>query len=96
MKLEHITIEQTLDIIKKAKGTNSVGPDNITMKTIKKLGPAITPHLTQLINCIINSQTYPEILQISRITHNSKPEKDPSQISSYIPLNNLSTIDKKN
>ena len=35
-KLELITIDQTLEIIRKAKGTNSLGPDNISMKIIKK------------------------------------------------------------
>ena len=80
-----------MEIIK--KGTNSFGPDNISMKTIKKLGPCIAPHITHLINSIIIKQIYPEILQISRITPNLKPDKDPYNISSYRPLNNLSTID---
>ena len=69
-KLQLMTIEQTMEIIKKAKGTNSLGPDNISMKTIKKLGPCIAPHITHLINSIIIKQIYPEILQISRITPN--------------------------
>ena len=64
------------------------------MKVIKKLGLAIAPHLTHLINTIISTQIYPTILQISHITPNLKPEKDPYSISSYRPLNNLSTIDK--
>ena len=64
------------------------------MKVFKKLGPAIAPHLTHLINSIILTQKYPKILQISLITPNLKPKKDPNLISSYRPLNNLSTIDK--
>ena len=64
------------------------------MKTLKKIAPAIAPHLTHLINTIIKTSTYPEILQVSRITPNIKPDKDPYNIASYRPLNNLSTIDK--
>ena len=90
----YITIEQTIQIIMKAKSTNSISPENISMKTIKKIAPSIGPHLTHLINTIIDTSTYPYILKISCITPNLKPDKDTYDIASYRLLNNLSTVDK--
>ena len=47
-----------------------------------------------LINPIINSGTYPNILKLSRITPILKPDKDISNIDSFRPINNLITLDK--
>ena len=71
-----------------------MGSDCISMKVVKNIDKLIAPHLTHMINCISTSSKYPKILQISRITPNLKQGKDPYDISSYRPLNNLSTIDK--
>ena len=63
------------NLIKKAKATNSLGNDLISMKTIKKLGPVIVPYITKLINTIIITQKYPEIFKVSRITPFLKNDK---------------------
>jgi len=85
---------ETNELIKKAKGTNSVGSDIITIRWLKKLVKNIAPHLCHLINTIHNTQIYPKILKTSRITPNLKPENNPEIINSYRPLNNLSCIEK--
>ena len=64
------------------------------MKTIKKLSPLIVPHITHLVNAIINTEIYPSNLKLSRITPILKPDKPADSIESYRPINNLSVIDK--
>ena len=64
------------------------------MKIVKKLSPAIIPHITYLINCIIKTETYPTILKLSRILPILKPDKSLDKIDSYRPINNLSVRDK--
>ena len=48
-------------ILKRAKGTNSLGNDIISMKTLKKIGDKITPYMVHLINSIIDTEVYPDI-----------------------------------
>ena len=88
------TIKDINKIIKKAKASNSVGNDIITMRTIKKLTPLISPHLTHLLTTIITTETYPDILKTTRITPTKKPDKPTDNIDSYRPICNLSVIDK--
>ena len=64
------------------------------MKIIKKLCPAIIPHLTHLVNSIIYTETYPTILKVSRISPTLKPEKNSEFIDSYRPINILSAVEK--
>ena len=82
------------DIISKSKATHAVGNNIITMAVIKKLSPKIVPHITHLITRIIITETYPDILKVTRISPNLKPDKDSYSIDSYHPICNLSVIDK--
>ena len=71
-----------------------MGNDIISMKTVKKLASLINPHIRLLINTIINTETYPLIFKVSRMTPLLKPDKITTDIASYRPINNLSTIEK--
>ena len=73
--LKTATIEDISRIIKKMKPKNSKGNDISNMKIIKKLCPAIIPHITHLVNSIIYTEIYPTILKVSRISPILKPEK---------------------
>ena len=64
------------------------------MKIYKRLGTAIAPFVMHLINSIIYSTIYPNVLKISRITPTLKPEKEIDSLNSYRPINNLSALDK--
>lgn len=64
------------------------------MKIIKKLTPAILPHITHLINAIIITEIYPVMLKVFRISPNLKPDKPIKEIDSYHPINSLSVIYK--
>merc|ERR1712240_982285 len=88
------TIPQIAQIIKKAKSTNSVGHDNISMKMIKKTTTIMAPLITHLIKQIIIERKFPSIFKTDRITPKLKNGKPIYDIASYRPLNNLCTIEK--
>ena len=92
--LKMAKIEDIERIIKKLKPKNSKGNDITNMKIIKKLCPAIIPHITHLVNSIIHIEIYPTILKVSRISPILKPEKPSENIDSYRPINNLSAVEK--
>ena len=92
--IKYATNEQILKIISKAKNKNSVGPDIVSMKVVKKLSPFIVPHITHLVNAIIRTEVYPSNLKLSWISPLLKPDKASELIESYRPINNLSVIDK--
>ena len=71
-----------------------MGHDNITSIILSKVADKLGPHIMHLINRSIYMITYSNILKISKIYPNLKPNKDPHDIDSYRPLNNLSVIDK--
>ena len=88
------TIEDIERILKKLKPKNSKGNDITNMKIIKKLCPAIIPHITHLVNSIIFTEIYPTVLKVSRISLILKPDKQSEMIDSYRPINNLSAVEK--
>ena len=90
----HINEKRLKQILKKLKATNSLGNDIVSMKTIKKLGPKIYPYLIHLINIIIDTEIFPDIFKVQRITPNLKPDKVRTIIDSYRPINNLSALEK--
>ncbi len=89
-----ITLQQTIDLITKSDNSNSTGHDSITMTTLKKIKHTIAPHLTHLINTILHTNTYPQTFKHSRITPINKPKKPLTNIDSFRPINNLTTLSK--
>ena len=59
--IPNITINQTETIIKQLKNSNSTGHDDITNNIIKRINKEMSPHITHMINTIINKQTIPNI-----------------------------------
>ena len=93
-QIKMATMEDIERILKKLKPKNSKGNDITNMKIIKKLCPAIIPHITHLVNSIIYTEIYPTVLKVSRISPILKPDKQSEIIDSYRPINNLSAVEK--
>ena len=74
--------------------SNSRGHDEVTNTVLKLLYIEISPVLCHLFNTIIRTATFPEIFKLARILPLSKPDKNPLEISSYRPLNNLPSVEK--
>ena len=66
----------------------------MSMRIIKKLNPILLPHITHLINSIIYTEIYPEVVKVSCITPILKPDKLCDIIDSYRSINNLAALDK--
>jgi hypothetical protein len=92
--IKYATNESVVTLLKQFKGSNSCGDDPITMNIVKAGINQLSPHLTNLINSSIATNTMPDILKTSRITPILKPEKNQHQMGSYRPINNLPTLAK--
>merc|ERR1712240_498642 len=90
LQFKYIDSKGFKKILKRAKGSNSLGNDIISMKTLKKIGDRINPYMVHLINSIIDT----EIFKTSRISPTLKPDKPRADIDSYRPINNLSALEK--
>ena len=93
-EIKMATVDDIARIIAKMKPKNSKGNDITNIKIIKKLCPAILPHITHLVNSIIYTEIYPTIFKVSRISPILKPDKQSEFIDSYRPINNLSAVEK--
>ena len=87
-------LDQTLRIIMNIKTYNALGHDLASIKVYKMLAHKLGRHIQQLINTIIRTGIYPDILKLSKITPQLKPDKQTNKIDSYRPINKLCTLDK--
>ena len=76
------------------KTSNSTGHNLASIKIYKMLAHRLGPHIQHLINTIIKTGTYPDILKLSKITPQKKPDKPTNKIDSYRQINKLYTLDK--
>merc|ERR1712240_116321 len=86
------TVPQIAHIIKKAKSTNSVGHDNISMKMLKKTTTIMAPLITHLIKQIIIERKFPSIFKTDRITpklKNGKPIYDIAHLEPFLTTNKI-------
>ena len=94
LTIPRITYSECYDIVSKMKLSGSSGMDGINsriLRTVPKITALLMPHL---INRIIETSTYPDILKVSRILPILKPEKVKTNPDSYRPICNLSVFDK--
>jgi hypothetical protein len=88
------TTKQVYDAIHKAKNSPAVGPDAISSLHLKHLGPTAISALTEIINTSIQNNNIPQIWKNAITIPIPKPDKDPSNSSSYRPISLLSPIAK--
>jgi hypothetical protein len=89
-----ITIDQTIAAIKATKNNNSTGPDDVSIRHLKHLGPTALKYMTRLFNMTLNSNIIPQIWKLAKIIPIPKPNKDASLGTSYRPISLLSPIAK--
>ncbi|XP_055589932.1 uncharacterized protein LOC129742110 [Uranotaenia lowii] len=71
----------------------SLGPDNITVATVKAHHMAFSNILTDIFNEIIETGAYPDALKLARVTPFFK-SGDRSNVSNYRPISTLSILNK--
>lgn len=89
--IEAKTVE---DIIRDLKPGKAAGPDGIKPRTIKLLPVEAINTLTEIINSILQTQTFPKAWKLSKIIPIRKPNKDPTNPSSYRPISLLNVLAK--
>ena len=93
-KFKPIKVYEAYERVDKSKSTNSSSKDGITMRILKDCPQFTSRVITHLYNSIIHTNTYPSILKISNIVPICKPGKDSDNITSFIPISILATVDK--
>ena len=72
----------------------STAGDMIPMKIIKESRTVLEPQLLNMMNRIIETLTYPQILKVTKILPIPKPPKDANLIDGWRPINLVSSISK--
>ena len=86
---------QSLDIlIGKVKRSPAAGLDNISGIILQDVYACIKPSLLHLINLSMATGIYPSIFKLTKIIPTLKQGKDPSHLSSYRPVSNISVVGK--
>lgn len=88
------TPEDTVTAIKSLKNSKATGPDNISNLHLKHLGPIAIAKLTDIFNYSWLHNDIPPAWKLAHIVPILKPNKPPTDPSSYRPISLLSTISK--
>lgn len=91
--LEPVTISEMIATINSLKETNSVGPDDISVKIIKLCAHQLAEPLTHIINECFREGTFPSFLKLSKVIPLYK-KGDHKEISNYRPISILSVFSK--
>lgn len=91
--LRPVTYNETLESIKTLKNKNSVGDDNLSVKTIKKISEVIAEPLTYIINLCFKTGDYPDLLKNALVKAIHK-KGDLDQEANYRPISLLCNIGK--
>ena len=88
------SIEETTSVIKTLKRSRATGPDNISNYHLKHLGQNAIKALTDIFNHSWLHNDIPNFWKNANIITILKPNKPPTNPSSYRPISLLSTISK--
>lgn len=88
------TVREIKLIIKSLKSSKSPGDDGINNKVIKKFPSKLLILLTYIFNACMKYSYFPDNWKIGKVIVILKPNKDPSNPSSYRPITLLSSIAK--
>ena len=92
--LGQILMSQLRKVITSMRPTLSTAGDQIPMKIIKEARTVLEPQLLNLVNKIIETAEYPQILKVKKTIPIPKPPMDVNIIEGWIPINLVPTISK--
>ena len=69
--------------------TGSTGPDGISYRHLKHLGPVAIGALTSIFNFSVNRNSIPNLWKTAKIIPILKPNKTPTEPASYRPISLL-------
>ncbi|XP_073462101.1 vomeronasal type-2 receptor 26-like [Aquarana catesbeiana] len=82
----HITVEETLEVIKNLKGGSAPGPEGLSNLYYKTFAETLAPHLTKMFNSKRKGDPLDPQMNAAYITVIPKPDKNPDQIENYRPI----------
>ena len=89
-----LTTSEISAAIRNSKNNNSTGPDGISIRHLKHIGPLGLTYLTNTFNLALNTNTIPHMWKLANIIPILKPEKDHNTGTSFRPISLLSVISK--
>ena len=89
-----LTTSEISAAIRNSKNNNSTGPDGISIRHLKHIGPLGLTYLTNTFNLALNTNTIPHMWKLANIIPILKPDKDHNTGTSYRPISLLSVISK--
>jgi exonuclease III len=91
--LHPVTYKEVMTAIRSLRLDSSTGPDNIPAKYVKNVAEFIVSPITHILNCCIDSSTFPEQWKISRICPIPK-NNNPTDLVDYRPISVLPILSK--
>ena len=82
------------EAIRATPNTSSTGPDGISNKHLKHLGPHAVRVLTDIFNHSLHNNAIPNTWKLAKIIPILKPNKPPTEPTSYRPISLLCTPSK--
>ena len=89
-----LTTSEISAAIRNSKNNNSTGPDGISIRHLKHIGPLGLTYLTNSFNLALNTNTIPHMWKLANIIPIPKPDKDHNTGTSFRPISLLSVISK--
>ena len=89
-----LTTSQVQEAIKQSKNNNSQGPDKLTIRHLKHIGPLGLAFLTSMFKTALNKIIIPHTWKLANIVPITKPNKDIDKGTSYRPISLLLVIAK--
>ena len=89
-----LTTSEISAAIRNSKNNNSTGPDGISIRHLKHIGPLGLTYLTNTFNLALNTNTIPHMWKLANIIPILKPDKDHYTGTSFRPISLLSVISK--
>ena len=89
-----LTTSEISAAIRNSKNNNSTGPDGISIRHLKHIGPLGLIYLTNTFNLARNTNTIPHMWKLANIIPILKPDKDHNTGTSFRPISLLSVISK--
>ena len=89
-----LTTSEISAAIRNSKNNNSTGPDGISIRHLKHIGPLGLTYLTNTFNLALNTNTIPHMWKLANIIPMLKPDKDHNTGTSFRPISLLSVISK--
>ena len=89
-----LTTSEISAAIRNSKNNNSTGPEGISIRHLKHIGPLGLTYLTNTFNLALNTNTIPHMWKLANIIPILKPDIDHNTGTSFRPISLLSVISK--